>query len=139
MKSFTVGLLGAAVVGATMMTVPASARAGCDDSYMYMWASCTQDRMQRPEWGNDCEIDVDDEDGVRNVLFISNVFNDRDDGVRAGSVFFDRIESQHRVSMNGEESRCYSDFDEAVADRQEMVADRSRSDWLIRRVLMPRT
>ena len=122
---------------AALFVIATGAYGGCDEKnrsgYIYVYASCTQDRVTSPE--NICEVSRD-VIKIKNVLFISEVVHDANDGRFPSNRFFDETQIQHNISMNGSDSFCYETRSEAEDNRRAQIADYKREDYVIRRVNM---
>ena len=121
------------------VAAPAYATCGYDDGggYVYVIASCVQDRVSSP--ANICQ--VEDGEDVSIVLFVSNIIHDagRND-VYPESLFYDALQNRYDVTENGRASICYDSRREAVADRNADVARWRRensTDIIVRRVHLP--
>ena len=107
-------------------TLPAQAEACSGRSgYVFVTATCTQDRVYSVN--NVCQTSRDTSVPTKAIMFVSNVIHD-DGGNRRypGGQFFDEMQIQHDLTMNGEVSFCFNDYDEAVDKMRERIADWKR-------------
>ena len=128
----------AAITLAAALLLPAIAQAGCqrsvhDAGYVFVWASCTAVARQSP--ANVCQRTQDTPS--HNVAFVSNVI--RDDGRNRrypASGFFNAVQNQHSITMNGNVSACFASEAEAQDELDRLLAQLSRDDYRILRVRM---
>ncbi len=130
----------AAAMAAPMISGPVMADCSNQSGFMYVWETCIQEEVSgKPR--NICEVKKGKD--TKEVLFTSNVIYDRADNDRyPSSIFFDEIELQHSVTINGRESHCYASRREAEDDLREFKADRKRSargELILVTVSMPDT
>lgn len=94
--------------------------------YMYVWASCLQEAISHRQPKNICEAAEGDE--LYEVWFYSSVIYDEVNNSRypAGQ-FFDEIQIQHNLTMNGKASACYPTRDAATDNKRNGMANSKRS------------
>lgn len=113
----------------------ATASAACDypGGYMYTYFTCV---------GGSHPCDDGRFSDQHHVMVVSNIFYDdaRNDDYPS-SVFFDEIQIQAGITMNGRESLCYASPDEAARAQREHIADymRMMRPHQVMRISMPDT
>jgi len=120
-----------ALIIALGMTGMANALCLDNDGYVYVYSSCVTDRRSNPK--DLCEIGYDEE--ITTVYFFSNVaFDDHDDRRFPKGVFFDEIQIQHGMKMNGNDSRCFDDKREARDHLRKKIANMKKGGNVIKYV-----
>lgn len=118
-----------------MVANAASASAACslDGGYMYTYFTCV---------GGNYPCNDSRFSDRHHVMVVSNVFYDNGRNDRyPSSVFFDEIQIQAGITMNGQESLCYATPDEAAYAQREHIADymRMMRPHQVMRISMPDT
>ncbi len=123
-----------AALVAALLTSAAEASCRLDGGYMFTYFTCVAG-------SSPCEDGRFGSRGTQ-VLVISNVFWDDGGNNRyPSSVFFDEIQIQAGITMNGRESLCYSSADEAQREQRDFIAQHMRwnSQHQVFRISMPNT
>ena len=124
---------------ALAMSFTSPAFAGCSwgdgGGYVYVRASCTQERRVNPQ--NICQIKKDYSVKTKNVAFYSSVIYDNAKNDRyPASQFFDEMKIQHDITKNGAVSSCFSSRGKAEDARRKSAADDKRLGFILKDVYM---
>lgn len=116
-------LFAAVAIVAPLASMPAFASC-TEGGFLYVWETCVQETVPGAP-GNICEIKKGKDPKV--VLFTSNIVYLRPNNRRyPNAIFFDEIQLQHSVTINGRESICFATRREAEDDLRAFKADRKR-------------
>lgn len=108
----------------TGLTTVAQAACSTEGGYVYIWQTCLQEEVSwKPK--NICEVPEGRETQL--VVITSNVFHDGwNNGRYPASVFFDEVQLQLNLTMNGRESHCYRTRREAEDGLRDYLAGQKR-------------
>ncbi|WP_417462187.1 hypothetical protein [Kordiimonas sp.] len=132
--------LAVAAMAVPVASMPALADCANQNGFLYVWETCVQEEVSGTP-RNICEVKKGKDAKI--VLFSSGIIYDRAGNDRyPNSIFFDEIQLQHSVTINGRESVCFDSRREAEDDLREFKADRKRSargEIIFVNVSMPNT
>ncbi len=133
MKSLLSSVSGA-LLGAALLTGAGEASCRLDGGYVYTYYTCVAG-------SSPCQDGRFGSRGAQ-VLIISNVFwDDGRNDQYPSSVFFDELQIQAGLTVNGRESICYSSADEAQREQRAFIAQHMRwnQNHQVFRISMPNT
>ena len=122
-----------ALAGAGLMSGAAGADCFRQNGYMYTYFTCV---------GGSFPCDDNRFADMHQVMIISNVFYDNgSNGDYPSSVFFDELQIQANLTVNGQESICYNTADEAQRAQRDHIARHMRMNQRqqVFRISMPNT
>lgn len=134
------------LLSTTLFLISNIAYAGCgpgyvnQTGYIYVYKSCLQEELYSGKPENSCQVAKGEK--AKTVLFYSNViFDDGANNRYPASQYFDEIQIQHNLTLNGEISYCYPTRDEALDAKRKEMADwkRGSSSVIFKRVHMDNT
>jgi hypothetical protein len=118
-------------------TITLGASASCDstNTYGYMWVygTCTQNRTTSPK--NVCEVSRDTTE-IHNVLFISSLVYYEPNHRYPSDRFFDKVQSQHNISIVGTNSNCYRSSFEAETELGYQTDSYRQDNFIIKGVTL---
>jgi hypothetical protein len=108
----------------TGLSTAAQAACGTEGGYVYIWQTCVQEEVSwKPK--NICEVPEGRE--TQTIVITSNVFHDGwNNGRYPASVFFDEVQLQLNLTLNGRESHCYRTRREAEDGLRDYLASQKR-------------
>lgn len=111
---------------ALVLTSPTVAYASCSDEggYLYIWETCVQDKVSNPT--NVCQTRSDARETQFVVITSNVIFDSGRNRIYPANVFFDEVQLQQNLTINGRESSCYATRREAEDALRSYKADKKR-------------